>query len=323
MKTKTKLSFRDFLSKYSRILILLLICIVLTFASPNFLTGANIMNVLRQSSLYLVMSLGMLFPMLLGRGVDMSTGATLALTSCIGASIMQADINDPAYVILGVAVAIILSILIGALNGVMVAYFALPGTLVTLGMREVIRGIAYYTTSEKVIVLLPRFITYLGKGRVFGVIPMPIMIAAVFVILSVIILNRTRIGRSIYLTGSNPECARFSGISTKAVIIFAFVIAAVFSAVAGLVFIGRLAAAEPSIGIKYSFECVSIVAIGGASFNGGKGNPWGTIVGALILSLLLNALNLLNISAYWQQAVNGIVVIAAVLLDFYARKKST
>jgi len=215
-------------------------------------------------------------------------------------------------------------------DSIIVAKFNLPAILVTLGTREIIRGIAYYFMSEKVIVILPQFITQMGMGRVFKKvewlptsIPIPILIALGFVILSVFILRFTAIGRSVYLVGANAQAARFSGIRTNAVMVFGFVISAVYSAVAGLIYIGRLSAAEPSIGADFAFECVSAVAIGGASFSGGVGTVWGTVIGSIIFCLVLNALNLLHVSAYWQGAVNGTVVILAVLLDYFARRSKT
>jgi ribose transport system permease protein len=308
-------------AKYSRILLLVLICVVMSFLSKTFLLKGNIINVLRQSSLYLIMSLGMLFALLLGRGTDMSIGATLALTSCLAAEFMQRDPDNPWIILWGILIAIGMAAVIGAVNGLIVSYFKLPAILVTLGTREIIRGVAYYFMSEKVIVILPSFITQMGMGKLWG-IPIPIFIALGITFLSAFILRFTVVGRSVYLVGANERSAAFSGIRTKLVIIFGFVVSAVFSSLAGLIYIGRLSAAEPSIGADFAFECVSAVAIGGASFSGGIGTVWGTIIGSIILCLVLNALNLLRVSAYWQGAVNGAVVILAVLIDYLAREKS-
>lgn len=309
-----------FLTKYSRLLLLILILVALAFASPNFLSKSNLINVLRQSSMLLIMSLGMMFAMLLGRGVDMSIGSILSLTSCWSAFIMKNDVNNPIYTVLGIVVAIVVGVSLGIMNGAIIAYFRLPAILVTFGTREIIRGVAYLMMSDTVVTRIPKFVQLLGTGKWLS-IPMPIWVALGFVILATFMLKHSRIGRRIYLVGANPAAAKFSGINVNFTIIFGFTMSALFATFAGLVYIGRLNAAEPQIGETFAFQCVSAVAIGGTSFNGGIGSAWGAVVGAIILSLLLNGMNLLNISSSWQGIVNGVMVILAVLLDYIARKQ--
>ena len=309
-----------YVSKYSRILLLVLICVGLTIATPNFLTFNNLLNVLQQSSLVLIMALGMLFAMLLGRGVDMSIGSTVALTSCIGALIMRMG-QGPVFTALGVVAALALGIFLGVFNGVLIAYLKLPAILVTFGTREIIRGVAFFIMSDTVIVGLPRSILFMGTGRVWG-IPMPIIIAAALTILAAFVLLKTGIGRRTYIVGANPSAANFSGIPVNRTLVLGFVISSLLATVAGLVFIGRLGAAEPQIGDAFAFQSVSAAAIGGVSFRGGTGSAGGVVIGALIITLLLNGMNLLNISSFWQGAVSGLIVIMAVLLDYFARRKT-
>ena len=309
-----------FVSKYSRFMLLILICVGLTIATPNFLNYRNILNVFQQSSMLLIMALGMMFAMLLGRGVDMSIGSVVALTSCIGALIMRMG-RGTEFIILGIVVAILLGIFIGTANGLLIAYLKLPAILVTFGTQQIIRGTAFYIMSDTVIVGLPSTILFLGTGRVWGV-PMPIIIAVALVSIAAFILNKTQIGRKIYVVGANPAAAKFSGIHVNRTIVLGFMISSLLATIAGIVFIGRLGAAEPQIGDAFAFQAVSAVAIGGTSFRGGIGSAGGVVIGALIITLLLNGMNLLNISAFWQGAVSGLIVILAVLLDYFARKKA-
>ena len=309
-----------FIAKYSRFIILLLICAGLSVATPVFFTGGNLLNVLRQGSLLLIMSIGMLFAMLLGRGVDMSIGATLALTSCLGATFLKSNASIGS-ITFGVVLALFLGILIGIVNGALIAYLNLPAILVTFGMREIVRGIVYFLMNEKVITGFHKKIIYIGAGRFLNKIPMPIVIAGVITLLAMFILRRTSAGRELYIVGSNASAAKFSGIKTNKTIIFGFAVSGFMAALAGIVYIGRLGAAEPQIGEAFAFQCVGAVAIGGTSFIGGIGTAGGAVIGALILTLLTNGMNLLNISTFWQGTVNGAVIILAVVLDYYARKK--
>lgn len=312
---------KELIAKLSRPALVLLICVVLSVASPNFLTKANILNVLRQSSLLLIMSLGMLFAMLMGKGLDLSIGATLALSSCWAAMIMAEDPSNVWLTILGVGVSIVVALIIGAINGSLVAYFHLPAMLVTYGTRQIIRGIAFLQMSDKVITFLPRAITYIGTGRILGV-GVPIWIAGLLTVLVIFILKKTAFGRRFFLVGANDATANFSGINSKKTIIYGFMINALFAAIAGLIYIGRLNAAEPQLGPDFHFNAIAACAVGGVSMSGGTGDPFGVVCGAIILMLLQNGMNLLGISANWNDLVQGIAIITAVLLDFFANRKA-
>ena len=317
MKMKTK----DLIAKLSRPALVLLICVVLSILSPNFLTKANILNVLRQSSLLLIMSLGMLFAMLLGKGLDLSIGATLALSSCWAAMIMSQDPSNVGLTILGVVVGILVALLIGAINGTLVARFHLPAMLVTYGTRQIIRGIAFLQMSDKVITFLPRSITFIGTGRILG-IGVPIWIAGLLTVTVIFILKKTAFGRRFFLVGANDSTANFSGIDSKKTIVYGFMINALFAAIAGLIYIGRLNAAEPQLGPDFHFNAIAACAVGGVSMSGGSGDPLGVVCGAIILMLLQNGMNLLGISANWNDLVQGLAIIIAVLLDFFANRKA-
>lgn len=314
MKTK------QILVRYSRIFILVLLMICMSIASPNFLKATNLINVARQSSMLLIMSLGMTCAMLLGRGVDMSIGATLSISSCIAAGFMRSN-DSPGSVFLGILIAILIGMLIGVINGTLVAYLHLPAILVTYGVREIIRSLAYYYMDGDVVTGFHSIVNFMGSGYVFGVIPTQIIIALALTFIMAWMLKHTILGRELYVVGSNPNAARFSGIRVERSVVMGFVLSGALAALAGIVYLGRLGAAEAEIGTDFHFQCVSAVAIGGISFAGGAGSAWGAVIGALILNILINGMNLLNISSNWQGTVNGVVILIAVVLDYVARKQ--
>ena len=314
MKTK------QILVRYSRILILVLLMICMSAASPNFLKATNLINVARQSSMLLIMSLGMTCAMLLGRGVDMSIGATLSISSCIAAGFMRSN-DSPGSVFLGILIAILIGMLIGVINGTLVAYLHLPAILVTYGVREIIRSLAYYYMDGDVVTGFHSIVNFMGSGYVFGVIPTQIIIALALTFIMAWMLKHTILGRELYVVGSNPNAARFSGIRVERSVVMGFVLSGALAALAGIVYLGRLGAAEAEIGTDFHFQCVSAVAIGGISFAGGAGSAWGAVIGALILNILINGMNLLNISSNWPGTVNGVVILIAVVLDYVARKQ--
>lgn len=313
---------KEILVKYSRILILVLLIAGTSIASPDFLRMDNLLNVARQSSMLLIMSLGMTCAMLLGRGVDMSIGATLSLTSCIAAGFLRSN-DTIGSVLVGIMIALLIGMFIGLANGILVAYLHLPAILVTYGVREIIRSIAFFYMDGDVVSGFHKAIMFMGSGFAFGRIPTQIIIAAVLTAVTAWMLKHTRIGRELYVVGANPSAAKFSGLKVEKSVVLGFVLSGILAALAGIVYLGRLGAAEAEIGTQFHFQCVSAVAIGGISFAGGAGSAWGAVIGALILNILINGMNLLNISSYWQGTVNGVIIIIAVLLDYMVSKKKT
>ena len=313
---------KDFLMKYSRIVILVLIMAGVSIASPDFLKPSNLLNVARQSSMLLIMSLGMTCAMLLGRGVDMSIGATLSLTSCVAAGFLRSN-DTVGSVLIGIVIALVIGMFIGLINGVLISYLHLPAILVTYGVREIIRSVAFFYMDGDIISGFPKFVMFMGSGFAFGAIPTQIIIALVLTAATAWMLKHTRMGRELYVVGANPSAAKFSGLKAEKSVILGFVLSGALAALAGIAYLGRLGAAEAEIGNQFHFQCVSAVAIGGISFAGGAGSAWGAVIGALILNILINGMNLLNISSYWQGTVNGVIIIIAVLLDYVVRKKQT
>ncbi|MGI5947136.1 MAG: ABC transporter permease [Lachnospiraceae bacterium] len=313
---------KEFLVKYSRIMILVLLMAGTSIASPDFLKADNLLNVARQSSMLLIMSLGMTCAMLLGRGVDMSIGATLSLTSCVAAGFLRSN-DTVGSVLIGIILALLIGIFIGLVNGMLVAYLHLPAILVTYGVREIIRSIAFFYMDGDVVSGFHKMVMFMGSGFAFGKIPTQIIIALILTVATAWMLKHTRMGRELYVVGANPSAAKFSGLKVEKSVVLGFVLSGTLAALAGIVYLGRLGAAEAEIGTQFHFQCVSAVAIGGISFAGGAGSAWGAVIGALILNILINGMNLLNISSYWQGTVNGVIIIIAVLLDYVVSKKQT
>lgn len=313
---------KELLVKYSRIMILVLLMVGTSIASSDFLKADNLLNVARQSSMLLIMSLGMTCAMLLGRGVDMSIGAILSLTSCVAAGFLRSN-DTIGSVLIGIIIALLIGMLIGLVNGMLVAYLHLPAILVTYGVREIIRSIAFFYMDGDVVSGFHKIVMFMGSGFAFGKIPAQIIIALILTVATAWMLRHTRMGRELYVVGANPSAAKFSGLKVEKSVVIGFVLSGVLAALAGIVYLGRLGAAEAEIGTQFHFQCVSAVAIGGISFAGGAGSAWGAVIGALILNILINGMNLLNISSYWQGTVNGVIIIIAVLLDYVVSRKQT
>lgn len=317
---KSKIRTWRVLAQYSPYIILLILCVIMTIATDNFLSFSNIISVLRQTSFLLVMALGMTFAMVLGRGADMSLGATVAISSCLSAFFLKASCGT-ATVIFGFLLAIVIGIAVGAINGALIAYLRLPAMLVTYGLSNILRGVIFAYMDGDVVTNLHQSVTYLGAGYI-GKIPVPIVVAAILTLLTTFILKKTPIGRQLYVVGENAEAARFSGIKANMTVIIGFVFTGCLAAIAGIMYIGRLGTAEAQIGTDFHLNAIAAAAIGGVSFNGGVANPGGVVAGAIILSLLTNGMNLLNISSNWQEFIYGVIIIFAVLVDYFSNKES-
>ena len=308
------------LARYSPYLILLILCIGMSIVSDSFLKWTNLLNVLKQSSFLLVMALGMTFAMILGRGADMSLGATVAISSCLSAFFLKSSCSVPTL-ILGFVISLGIGALVGLINGALVSYLRLPALLVTYGMQNILRGVIYSIMEGDIVTNLHKSVSFLGAGMI-GKIPVPIIIAALLTLLTAFILKRTELGRKLYVVGANAEAARFSGIKSNLVIIAGFACTGIMAAIAGLMYIGRLGTAEAQIGAEFHLNAIAAAAIGGVSFNGGIANIGGVVAGAIILNLLSNGMNLLNISSNWQGFINGVIIIFAVLVDYLSNRKT-
>lgn len=290
---------------------LLLLCLVFAVATPNFLQIKNIMNVLNQASVNCLLSMGVLLAILTG-GNDLSTGANLALTSMVVAiSIKFWGINPFAGMLMGLAI----GALIGMINGFMLTKMHMPHPFIsTLGMQNVVRGLALIITGAAPVSSFPKPVQFLGSSMI-GKVPVSIVFVAVVAVAVYLFLNRTPIGKHIYAIGGNPEAARLSGINIDKTLMIVYTLCGFMAALGGIVQMGRVDSAFPLAGTGYELNAVASVIIGGASMKGGSGTVSGTIIGAMIIAVLNNGLNLLHVSTYAQQIALGLVIIGAVYVD--------
>ncbi|WP_299968859.1 ABC transporter permease [uncultured Roseobacter sp.] len=288
---------------------LALIVVVFASLSPVFLTTPNLINILQQSSINAAIALGMTLVIISG-GIDLSVGPTAALSAVIGASLMVAGVPVPLAIMgsLGVGV------MCGLFNGVLVAYAGLQPFIVTLGGLSLYRALALIYTGGNPIFGIPPEFRALTNGNIMG-IPNAVIVVGVIALLLWVVLNKTPLGEYILAVGGNEEAARIAGVPVARTKVATFVISGGLASIAALILVGRLGAAEPTIGNLWELDAIAAAAIGGASLMGGKGSIVGTIIGAIILGALRNGLTLMNVQAFYQLLATGIIIIVAMLID--------
>lgn len=299
---------RELLQRFGLVISFLLLCIALSLLSDRFLTVSNLTNVLRQSTINLIIAIGMTY-VILTAGIDLSVGAVLALSTVVTADLLQRGIPIFPTVLIGLT----LGGLLGMASGLLISRIKVPPFVATLGMMTVARGLALTYTQGRPITGLPDAFRYIGTGYL-GPIPMPIIVAGVTFIAGYMLLTRTRLGMNIYALGNNPVAAHYTGIATSNYLTGVYVLAGALAALAGMILVARLDSAQPTAGDSYEFEAIAAVVVGGTSFAGGQGSLLGTLLGVLVISVLNNGLNLLNVSSFYQPVVTGVVIALALLL---------
>ncbi|MFB9758331.1 ABC transporter permease [Ectobacillus funiculus] len=308
-RAKGKWNIKELWNQYSTIVILVLMCVVLSVLTSNFLEVNNLLNVLKQISIIAILAAGMTFVILTG-GIDLSVGSTVALSGVISVMLSQQGVNA----IIAMAAGVAIGVAAGFVNGYLTAKVKLPAFIVTLGSFTYIRGLAYVVSAGYPIVLTDPLFKFFGAGDIVG-IPTPIFIMAFIYVITFFILKYTMFGRHVYAIGGNEEAASLTGIKVGATLIKVYVISGLLSGLAGVVLAGRLYSGQPTAGVGFELDAIAAVILGGTSFTGGVGTIRGTIIGALIMGVLSNGLTLLNVSYYWQLVIKGAVIILAVLLD--------
>lgn len=296
-----------------RLVAVMAICLALTLLSDAFLTLNNILNVLRQASLVFFMASGLTL-VILTANLDLSVGANVALSACLAASTIKAT-GSPW---LGFLVGIGTGSLVGLINGVMVTGMRIPSFIATYGMLWVAQGVTYWYMAGETIHGFPPGFRAIGSGYFLG-IPIPVYLMALFLLLGGLFTRRTTWGQEVYAIGANPVAARLSGIPIERRLVLVFVVSGAMAGLASLIFLARLNSAEGDIGDALTLPAITAVLIGGTSLFGGVGTMFGTFVGALILTLILNGMNLLAVNATWQPLVTGVILIVAVWLDMKTR----
>jgi putative xylitol transport system permease protein len=312
------LNVQAILAQYGILLVFVLLCALLSVASPFFLTEQNIANVLRQTAINGVLAIGMTYVILTG-GIDLSVGSVLALSSMVAASLVTGA--NPQNVGVAVLAGVGTGAVLGAVNGLLVARASIPPFVATLGMLSVARGLTFiYTDGTPVPNLSPAF-RAIGQSFI-GPVPVPVFIFAGVALLFWWVLKYTTFGRYVYAVGGNERSARTSGVNTRGVLFSVYVIAGALAGLAGLILTARTTSALPQAGVSYELDAIAAVVIGGTSLSGGTGSVTGTIVGALIIGVINNGLDLLGVSSYYQQVIKGVIIVAAVLLDVSRRRRA-
>ena len=312
-QTKKSLDIKELLIKYKSLVALLGLVIVVSILSPSFLSSDNLFNILRQTSVNAIIAAGMTFVILTG-GIDLSVGSILAISGAVMASMLVSGQS----MIFSVIIAIVIGGIVGFINGFVISKGKLQPFIATLATMTILRGLTLVYTQGKPITLgsgeLAVSFGQIGGGKIFGV-PTPALIMIVVFLVCAYILNNTKMGRYTYALGSNEEATKLSGINTDNIKIWVYTISGILSAVAGIIITSRLFSAQPTAGTGYELDAIAAVVLGGTSLTGGKGKISGTIIGALIIGILSNALNILDVSSYYQMMVKGAVILIAVLLD--------
>lgn len=328
LNTRNRSKLKVVLSKYGIVFVLLLMVIFISIVEPKFITPTNIFNVLVQCSIYGIMALGMTL-VIVSKGIDLSVGSVLALCGVVAASLGQtAGAMGKFYpnlgelpIIVPVLACIAIGAILGGINGSLLAYTGIPAFIATLGMMTIARGFALmYTSGKPVSTLLPDFAKIGGK---LGPIPVPVIIYLIVIIITWVLLNNTKFGKSVYAIGANIKAAEVSGVNVKRNLIGIYAYCGMLAGVAAIVFAGRVGSVHPGAATGYELTAIAATTIGGTSHAGGIGTVWGAVVGALVLGVLRNSLTLLSVNPYWQQIVEGLIIIVAVIIDMRknARKK--
>ncbi|MBU2980195.1 ABC transporter permease [Lentibacter algarum] len=292
----------------SRMTALATLIVALSFASPYFFQTGNFVNILKQASFQFLMSSGLTI-VVLTAGIDLSIGAVLGLAACVGASFLANG-----QIFYGVGSALLVGFTCGLVNGSLIAYLRIPSFIATYGMLWIAVGLSFVFMDGQVIYGFPESFRVMGSGFI-GPIPTPILIAAILLIIMVITLNHTKLGRTLYAIGGNRNAARLSGMPVKFWEMMAYGISGLLAGFAGLVIIARTGAVDAGVGNDLLLPTIAAVVLGGTSLMGGRGGIVGTAIGALILAIILNGMNLLGVDTYWQIGVLGSVTVLAVLAD--------
>jgi len=309
--SKKNVVFRIFQGRETGVLMALIVLVIgLSFLGQNFFTTRNIFSILRAVSFEGIAALGMMLAMITG-GLDLSIASNMALSGIVVSLLMVSGVP----VFLAVLIAVIGGMGIGLINGVIITRIGLGPIITTLAMMSVVRGVGYMVTKGLPVVNLPASFTWLGQGLIAGVIPVPIIFFLIVAVLIHLIQRYTVFGYQLYATGGNEIASRYSGVQTKKVILIAYILSGALGALGGVLLIARLGVAQPSIASGYELAIIAAVIIGGTSLSGGIGTVLGTVLGVLIIGVIRNGLTLANIGGYYIQFANGLLILAAVVIN--------
>ena len=305
------------LKKYASWIIFLALVVFFSATTPNFRTASNAITILRQVSIIGIMSVGMAIVLLTG-GLDLSVGAQIGFTTTFTAMlIVQMELNPVVSIILG----ILMCTFIGFINGMVITCTGMPAMIATLGMTNVVRGLAYILTGGIPVYGLPPAVAKIGQGQV-GSIPIPVIIMTVVLIIGAFVLNKTFFGRYIYALGSNKEAARLSGLKVNQIQVLVYTICGFLVGIAGIVMMGRVNSGQPIAGQHMEMDAITACVVGGCSSTGGEGRVLGILGGVLAMGVLSNGMAVMGLSEYPQMVMKGMVLMLAVGFDHLSRKRA-
>lgn len=303
--------------RYGILIALVLLCVVLAVVNENFLSQRNIINVLRQTSINGILAIGMTF-VILTRGIDLSVGSVVALVGVVSASFATTSTagvaGSPYMPLIAVMVGLATGTAVGAVSGSVVARFSVPAFVATLGMLSAARGLTLIYAGGRPVPALTDGYRWIGTGDIAG-IPVPIILFGLVFVLAHFILTRTRFGRHVYAVGGNPHAAKVSGLPVRRIRFAVYAISGALAGIAGMILAARTGSALPQAGVAYELDAIAAVVIGGTSLAGGIGRVSGTVIGALLIGVMNNGLDLMGVESYYQQVIKGGLIVAAVLLD--------
>lgn len=308
---------RGIYEKFGIFIVLIMLVVLLSFLSPNFLTTHNLLNIARQITFIAIIGFGVTI-VIITTGIDLSSGSIVGLTSVIVAS--AAHPGQFPFIVT-ILIGLLVGLVCGLINGIIVAKAGIPPFIATLGMYTAARGFAsLYSDGRPINGLKPEFI-YLGAGRPLG-IPVPVIILIIVAIITHLLLTKTRIGRHIFALGGNEQAAIISGINVNKIKMVVYAYAGLLASLSGLVLTARISSGQPGLGVGFELDAIASAVIGGTSLsNGGVGSVFGTITGALVIGVINNGMDLLNINTYWQQIIKGAIIVLAVTLDKMKNRK--
>jgi len=288
---------------------LIVVSILMSFASDTFFSVSNILNVMRQVSVVAILAVGMTFVILTG-GIDLSVGAVMALAGTMAAGLMV-HFGLPGWV--GLLAGIVLGVGLGIFNGLLVAWGRMPAIIVTLATMGIARGIGLIYSGGYPISGVPSWISWFGVGRV-GIIPVPVILTVIIYALAWVLLQRTPFGRHVYAIGGNELAAKLSGVKTARVKLAVYAISGLTAGLAAVILTGRLMSGQPNAGVGFELDAIAAVVLGGTAIAGGRGLILGTLIGAVLLGILSNGLNLMGINPYLQDIIRGFIILLAIYI---------
>ncbi|MEF9972750.1 MAG: ABC transporter permease [Clostridia bacterium] len=306
---------KNLYTRFGLLIVIIIMLVGMSFASPVFMTYGNIINILRQVSLNGILAVGLTFVILTG-GIDLSVGSLVAVSGVIVGNMLLSGHG----VLWSIVVSISASLAFGLFNGLMIAYCGLPPFIATLAGQTIGRGFALVYSDGKPFAVSNEAFKAIGKGSFWG-IPIPIWILLVVCLVAAVVLNYTTFGRHVYAFGGNRNATKLAGVKTRVVELMVYVISALMAGIVAIILAARISSGQPTAGEGYELDAIAAVAIGGTSMSGGVGTLSGTVLGFIIIGILSNSLTLLNVSSFYQQIVKGAIILIAVFLDMRSKRK--